>query len=230
LESFLAPEQFEALLEMTLRLWGRGYDDTRAVIVKATSTAGRVAPRILGARPATRAVYLNLRAEPYLATLLGGANSATDLRGHGPGRMRRLLARRPLPLAPLHVLSPGELAALGWLAESLSQQDAVNAHPGRVLPLDFDDFMKDVGGNMARVLAHFGLPVEPAFLSTIAASPVLRRYSKAPEQPYPPDERETQLAESRRDNRDEIAKGLAWLDRMARADGTLTALRSGAAA
>ena len=78
-------------------------------------------PKLLAQSPASRAVYLNLAAEPYLATLLGGANSATDLRGHGPGRMRRLLAGRELPVAPLYALSTGELAALGWLVESLSQ-------------------------------------------------------------------------------------------------------------
>ena len=32
---------------------------------------------------------------------------ATDLRGHGPGRMRRLLAGRELPVEPLHALSLG---------------------------------------------------------------------------------------------------------------------------
>ena len=124
-DSLLDAPQFEALLDMTLRLWSRGYAGTRAVVVKATSSAGRLAPAILARSPASRAVYLNLRAEPYLATLLGGANSATDLRGHGPGRMRRLLAGRELPVEPLHALSPGELAALGWLAESLALRQAI---------------------------------------------------------------------------------------------------------
>src|SRR6185503_2414368 len=119
-ESLLAEPQFDSLLDMLLRLWGRGYSSTRAVVVKATSSAGRLAGRLLAASPASRAVYLHLKAEPYLATLLGGANSAIDLRGHGPGRMRRLLAGRNLPAAPLSALSPGELAALGWLVEGLA--------------------------------------------------------------------------------------------------------------
>ena len=130
-ESLLSAPQFDALLGMLFRLWSRGYDWTRAVVVKATSSAGRIAVKVLEASPASRAVYLSLRAEPYLATLLGGANSATDLRGHGPGRMRRLLAGRALPVAPLHTLSSGELAALGWLVESLSREDARRAHGTR---------------------------------------------------------------------------------------------------
>jgi hypothetical protein len=83
-------------------------------------------------------VYLNLGAEPYLATLLAGKNSAVDLRGHGPVRIRQLQARIQTPLAPLHALSLGELAAMSWLAETWNQHDAADRSGSRVLALDFD--------------------------------------------------------------------------------------------
>jgi hypothetical protein len=229
-ESLLGESQFDSLQDMLLRLWSRGYDWTRAVVVKATSSAGRVAPGLMAAAPGSRAVYLNLRAEPYLATLLGGANSATDLRGHGPGRMRCLLAGRALPVAPLHALSAGELAALGWLVESLSRQAALRAHAGRVLPLDFDEFMADVAAGLDRVLAHFDLPRDDDLVAAVLRSPVLQQYSKAPELPFPPDERHERLAESRRVNREEIAKGLAWLEKLARQDDGIAAVMSVTAA
>ena len=222
--SLLSDTQFGSLQDVLLRLWSRGYDWTRAVVVKATSSAGRVAPSLLAAAPGARAVYMNLRAEPYLATLLGGANSATDLRGHGPGRMRRLLAGRNLRVAPLHALSTGELAALGWLVESLSGAAALKAQGARVLVLDFDEFLSDVAGGVGQVLAHFSLPRDEGFLSSIAQSPVLRQYSKAPGISFTSGERSARLEESRRDNRDEIAKGLAWLEGMARADGAVAAI------
>lgn len=84
-ESLLSEAQFGNLLDMLLRLWARGYEWTRAVVVKATSSAGRVAIPLPESRPQSRAICLNLGAEPYLATLLAGQNSAEDLRGHGPG-------------------------------------------------------------------------------------------------------------------------------------------------
>ena len=223
-ESLLGSPQFEALLDMLLGLWSRGYESTRAVVVKATSSAGRLAPRLLGQSPASRAVYLNLAPEPYLATLLGGANSSTDLRGHGPGRIRRLLAGRELPVAPLYALSSGELAALGWLVESLSQAATHRAAGGRLLAVDFDEFLADVPGEISKVLAHFGLPSDDASIAAIAGSDVLRRYSKAPEQSFPPGERAARLAAARRDQSGEIAKGLAWLERLARADSTISAV------
>jgi hypothetical protein len=222
-ESLLAESQFDALLDMLLALWSRGYETTRAVVVKATSSAGRLAPVVLARSQSSRAVYLNLRAEPYLATLLGGANSGTDLRGHGPGRMRRLLAGRTLPVAPLHELTMGELAALGWLTESLSAA-AARAVPGsRVMALDFEDFLKDVPARLGSVLAHYGLPRDEARLATAGSSVLLSQYSKAPELQYPPGEREARLAASRRENAGEIAKGLAWLERLARADAAIAA-------
>jgi hypothetical protein len=226
-ESLLSETQFEALVDMTLRLWSRGYAGTRAIVVKATSSAGRLAPVLLARAPASRAVYLNVAAEPYLATLLGGANSATDLRGHGAGRMRRLLAGRDLAVQPLHALSPGELAALGWLVESLSRRQAIAEHGVRVLALDFDVFLADVAGTLARVAGHFGLAADAATIEAAAAGPVLRQYSKAPQLPFPPGERAARLGESRRENRAEIAKGLAWLERMARADATIASLLAG---
>jgi hypothetical protein len=217
-ESLLAPPQFDDLLAAFLRLWSRGYAATRAVVVKATSSASRLAPPLLAASPASRAVCLSLAAEPYLATLLGGPHSVQDLRGHGPGRMRRLLAGRALPIAPLHALAPGELAALGWLAESASLAAARAAGGDRVLTLDFDALLADVPGVLGRVLAHFGLPADGGFLAGVSGHPVLGRYSKSPELPFPPGERAGRLAASRRDNAAEIRRGLAWIESLARAD------------
>jgi hypothetical protein len=223
-ESILAESQFDALLDMLLALWGRGYEATRAVVVKATSSAGRIAPALLARSNTSRAVYLNLRAEPYLATLLGGANSGIDLRGHGPGRMRRLLAGRALPVAPLHALTMGELAALGWLTESLSASAALAVPGSRVMAVDFDEFLKDVPAGLGRVLAHLGLPMDEMKLAAAGRSALLSQYSKAPELPFPPGEREARLAASRRENAAEIAKGLEWLEKLAQADAAIAAV------
>ena len=58
------------------------------VIVKATSSAARIAPRLLA--DGGKAVYLTLCSKlGDFATLLAGENSILDLRGHGPERVRR---------------------------------------------------------------------------------------------------------------------------------------------
>ncbi len=111
-DSLLSQAQFDRILATLLRLWARGYDATRCVVVKATSSTGRLAGRILTAAEESRAIYMNLRAESYLATLLAGRNSPIDLRGHGSERIRRLHSLSTAPPPALHALSIGELAAM----------------------------------------------------------------------------------------------------------------------
>jgi hypothetical protein len=217
-ESLLGPQHFDGLIETLLRLWRRGYAGTRAVVIKATSSAARLAPVLLERSAGSRAIYLNLRAEPALATLLAGANSLVDLRGHGPERLKRLSARLGAGIAPLYTLSPGELAAMSWLAESMTRREAVDRFASRVLAVDFDDFLGDVAEIMQRILVHFDLPADAAQLAQLAASPVLARYSKAPEHDYGPAIRNAILADARRAHRVEIDRGMRWLEGLARSE------------
>jgi hypothetical protein len=227
-DSLLSNPEFNLILATFIRLWGRGYDATRSVVVKATSSAGRLAVPILTASEASRAIYMNLRAEPYLATLLAGQNSPIDLRGHGPERMRRLQSFVTAPLAPLHTLSIGELAAMSWLAESWMQHDAVQRFSARTLALDFDQFLSGVADSMGRILRHFELPDDSRYLSAIGRSPVLTRYSKAPEYDYTPNVRAEVLRDSRRRNSEEILKGMVWLERWAKSDNAVAEIVNGA--
>ena len=221
-DSLLSEAHFDRVLAMFMRLWARGYDATRSVIVKATSSAGRLVVPILAASEASRAIYMNLRAEPYLATLLAGQNSPIDLRGHGPERMRRLQSRIAAPVAPLHTLSIGELAAMSWLVESWTQRDAVQRFAGRVIALDFDQFLSAVADNMGGILTHFGLPYDARYLAAVG------RYSKAPEYAYTPNVRAEVLRDSRRHNSEEIRKGMDWLERWARSDRAVAEIVNGA--
>jgi hypothetical protein len=207
---------FEPRLALFLKLWARGFADTRAVVVKATSTAGRIAPEILQAAPHARAVYLSLRAEPYLATLLAGANALVDLRGFEAERRNRLTV---LLGAPPSVTSIGELAAMTWLAESLTRALALELYGARVLPLDFDAVLADLPATIAAVLLHFAIDAPPALAAQIASSPVLTRYSKAPQQfEYSPHFRAQLLVQARYEHAGEIRRGLSFLERIAARD------------
>jgi len=214
-ESLLSPADYEGLERALVQLWSRGYAGTHSVILKATSSACRIAPSLLERLPGARGVYLNLAAEPYLATLLAGRNSSVDLRGHGPVRIRQLQARIQAPLTPLHALSLGELAAMSWLAETWNQHDAVERFGSRVLALDFDALLADVAGSVRRVAEHFQLSVDSVWLADIARSPVLTRYSKSPDFEYSPQLRRELLRESRQNNAAQIAAGLRWLENLA---------------
>ncbi len=221
-----APDQtqLDALFAMFVRLWRRGFANNRAIVLKATSSSARVAPQLLNTAPEAKAIYLNLRPEPWLATLLAGENSAVDLKGHGPERLRRLRTLLQSPLPSIDSLSAGELAAVSWLAETSTQLALLRNTGGRVLPVDFDAFLANVPGHMQRILMHFNLPQDAQFLAGITRSPVLTRYSKAPEHPYDPGLRNAVLNDSRMRNRDQIVSGMRLLERLVRTEPGVAAL------
>jgi hypothetical protein len=199
-------------LETFLKLWSRGFASNKAVILKATSSAERLGQHLLNARPQAQAVCLNLAAEPYLATILAGENSALDLNSHAPERMERLKRHLGEQVA---VSSVGELAAMSWLAERLTQDELHAAFRARVLPLDFEELLARPVAALKRVTEHFALTPAPAFFETIGENPVFHRYSKATEYEYSRETRADILAQARMQHGLEIRKGLDWLQRLA---------------
>jgi len=206
----LADAADDRLIETFLRLWERGFESTKSVVLKATSSAARVAPALLSRRPNADAVYLNLPPEPYLATLLAGANSEIDLNTHAAERLRRLRTVLGADTPSLLSMSPGELAAMSWLTERLTQQQLMDQFGVRILPLDFDQLLTSPTETMRTVVNHFA--IDAPSIGDITNSPVLARYSKAPEYAYSPKLRADILSESRLRNGGEIRAGLHMLD------------------
>jgi len=215
-QALLSPADLDQLAIDQMTLWSRGYEDTSAVIVKATSTAGRLGPWLLRMRPSAKAVYLNLSLEPFLATLLAGANSPTDLRGHGPERVKRLQMLINSPIKPLHALSLGELAALTWATETLTQRKCASGEPDRVMTIDFDHLLEKPGETLGTVFRHFELKVQRDYVENIRQHPVLATYAKDTNAPYTPEYRKLVLEDSRRRNAGEMRNGLRWLEALAR--------------
>ena len=209
----------QSRLELLLRLWERGFEDTQAVVLKATSSTERLATALLAMRPQARAVMLNVGAESYLATMLAGENSAADLNAQGAERMRRLGAMLASP--PPRPTSLGELIVMSWAAERLTQVQAARLLGERVIAVDFDAMLDDVAATVARVLAHFSIAA-PASGGTY--DKILARYSKAPEHAYSPSLRKDLLAQARRNFGAEIREALAWLDNLKAANPSRAAL------
>ncbi len=113
-------------------------------------------------------------------------------------------------------MSVGELAALSWLTETLTERDVTRAFGQRVLAIDFEAMLADVHGTMATVLDHLALSPDEDYLSRVESSHVLTRHSKSTDMPYSKAVRDTILDDSRARNRDEIRKGTTWLDCLAR--------------
>ena len=210
--SDMGTQNLDAILELLLRLWERGFGGNDAVVLKATSATQRLAPKLLTMRPGARAVALNVSVESYLATMLAAPNSAIDLNAHGPERMHRL---GKLGIAIPRPSTLGELAAMSWLVEKLTQAEIERVHGGRVMAIDFDAMLLSLEETLRRVADHFGLGLEAGRVEQIAKSPALSRYSKAPEHAYSAALRSGLLSEARARYADEIRTAIAWLKTLA---------------
>lgn len=217
--------QLDTRLDTFTKLWRRGFADTTHVVVKATSSSGRLATRLLRMSPTSQAVYLNLQAEAYLATLLAGANAMVDLNGFGAERASRLRNRFGLSLPPWTTFSIGELAAMSWAVESLTREETKASFPDRVMLLDFDSLLANWAVELGAVLGKFAVRAPAGFLTTVEKSAVLTRYSKAPEQyAYSPALRSQLLNQARRDHAAELNKGLRFLEGLAKQDSRVAAI------
>ncbi len=212
----------ESRLELLLRLWERGFDGTQAVVLKATSATERLATKLMAMRGQAKAVMLNVSAESYLATMLAGENSATDLNAQGAERFHRLATL--IGEAPPRPATLGELIAMSWLAERLTQVNAMRALGPRILAVDFDAMLAALPETLARVLAHLDIACAPQRVAAIASGPIMSRYSKAPENGYSPTFRAELLAESRRGYAKEIRAALDWLERLVVSRPSLAAM------
>lgn len=198
--------------EAFLNLWSRGYAETRAVVLKATSNTARIGAQLLDARPDARAVYLSLAAKRSIETLLSGQSSAADINLWGSGRFERLKRI----LAEYEIARPqtlGELAAMTWLVERLTCQDLVNRFGERLLQLDFEDLLAEMPTLLERVLLHFGLDISR--VGAVLQSQVLTHYSKKPSRPFSAEWRAQVLAVTRIRQAEEISRAHIWLEKLA---------------
>ena len=204
----------DARLTTFLALYSRTWRPGQRALIKATSSVGEIAGRLLTLAPGARAVMMTLRPEPYLATILGGPNSRVELEGAAASRIARLRRRFPDAGFRLDGLSIGELTAMSWVCEMAGLVAGAAGRAERVLWLDFDTFLADPAAALAAALGL--IHGDAAEAPRLAQSPYLQRYSKAPEYAYGPEVRAQTLAAARRDDAAEIARGLAWLDDAAR--------------
>lgn len=195
-----------------LKLLSRTFDRGQIAIVKTTSFVSELAAELLARDAAPRALLLLVAPEPYLATMLAGANSRREAAAMTPDRVRRLNARVGSPAWQSGSLSEGEALALAWACEVSALAEAASA---RTLLMDFDGFLAAPSERLAAALRCFSIDAAPGEVSAILRGPDMRRYSKAPEHAYDAALRRDVLDAARAAHGTEIRRGLRWLERAA---------------
>ncbi len=204
---------YESRLMLIKALFDRGRGP-RAV--KATSFCNDLAPDLLGTDTERRATIVYTQLRPYLANILAGPNSRLDVASMAPMRLKRLRTRIGSDIGRLHDMSPGQVAAMSWAAETASLAATVDAiDGGRLRLLDFDLMLRDVPAALRPLVDHVVPGVPDALIETTATGPILRTYSKAPEHAYDSRLRQEVLAQGECLFADEIRAGLTWSEHAA---------------
>lgn len=205
-------QTFHRDLDITLALLGRGFPDTRAVLVKPTSVAALIGPEILERQAQSRAVMLSMNLRHWLATMLRSPTLRIGLRQQAPVRIaawHRLTGERDLRIP---ALDDAQLAALSWLVQQL-QWDVMRAQPGlaqRLLRVDFDQFLRDPGHGLLDICTHLGITADPLALAPERSTELLGRYAKDPTQRFDVDTRRREIDQALGRFAGEVARGMDW--------------------
>lgn len=199
--SLLTDDERTARLRVLERLWAR----PPGAVVKATSMCNGLIDAL---EPDAQIVFAFVKPAIYLALLLGGANTMTDLRNFAQMRYRRLAALVG-GLKPLPELKPGELAAMSWLAETAS----IAGSNRDVLDVDFDGFLASPEKGLATICNNLGRNPNAAAIRSAVSGPIMSRYSKAQEHAFTAETRAQIIAEDSAIHGEAIRIGMKWLER-----------------
>jgi hypothetical protein len=198
-----------------LKLLSRTFEAHEIAVIKATSFVSELADELLARPSSPKALMMYVSPESYLATILGGPNSRQEAQRLAPDRLRRLQRRLGSDAWQPGNLSEGETLALAWACEVCALAHAAGRAGGRILWVDFDEFLANPAPRLLAALRHLKIEASADEVASILRGPHMSRYSKAPEHAYDAALRREVLNEARALHGVEISRGLAWLNRAA---------------
>ena len=216
-ESWWSAEQRAARHRACAALWSRVWRPEQTALVKATSFGSETAPAYLAREDRPPALFVHTRAEPYMLTILGQDGNRAEQATLAPPRLKRLHARLGGPAFRLWDMREGERIAMGYLSELMTLAQAADTAPTQVRWLDFEAFLAAPAPSLTQAARHLGADLPPADAERLVTGPLMTRYAKGPEHAYTPALRRDVQQQARREHAAELAAGLAWLDRAAKA-------------
>lgn len=198
------------------RQWlSRTFRDGQRALIKATSFVSDIAPDLIEDR--RKAVFLTLKPERYLQTILAGDESKQELALLSSARLQRLNRRLSGDPIRLWELDEAQRAAMAWASEMTALNAATRyareeGARENVRWQDFDAFLAEPGQALAETAAHLEVGIKPEQAEAWVKGPIMNRYSKAPEQGYSPQLREEVLERAGRERENDIRGALRWLD------------------
>lgn len=204
---WLSPEHWERLKVVVLRALDRRFRPDQVPIIKATSTCNNLIDPILASHPGRRAILLHQKLETTLAGMLRSPSNRADLRKQARHRLQEWhLLTRSTDIR-LKDVSDVDIVVLSWAGSMTRFLLAETRFPGQAMKLDFDDFLASPNTKLLEIARFLGLDNHSDRIAG-AFETVAQAYSKSPDKPYSPVDRQYHLDLSRSQNVREIANGL----------------------
>src|SRR5438067_2544945 len=200
------PEVRQRYIAPIAKLMSRTFAESEIACVKATSFASEIATQLVP--PGERALFMYATPRNYIASILAGENSLQELRLLAGGRAQRANVRDIFVPAQ----NDADHAAAAWAAEMTALETAAEAMADRQIAwADFDAMLRGVEAELARIAAFFGFTADADRVQSLAAGPLMGRYSKALEYEYSAGLRQELIAEASEQFAREIDGALAML-------------------
>jgi hypothetical protein len=203
-------------LEPALALLGRTWRTGQRAVVKATSFVSELAGSLLASNSAPTAILVFAQPPAYLQGIFAGPASRAETRQLAAARLERLRRRLAAPDLQVDPRSEGEWIAMSWACEMSALRQAADRFGSQVLWVDFDAFLAEPAATLAAIFRALGERPGAREIELLLRGPVMQQYSKAPEHAYDAALRRELLLEAEREHAVEIARGLHWLQQLAR--------------
>lgn len=203
-------QRMRVMLRRLAQDWTRPLPPASRTVIKATSSCNALAGDALRLHADSRALWLDVALEPWLATILKSPGSIGDVLAAASERARLLAGDDEGIAEELRGLPPQRQCAMSWLAERVRYARLRATLPDRCLHVDFDDLLARPEAVLSAIAAH--LDLDHARIAEALASPWWRRYSKAGEHAYAAADRDADHRLARERFGDLIRDAQTWLD------------------
>jgi hypothetical protein len=208
----LSRNEWQQLLDMSLKLLTRTYRADDRPLIKLTSAAGNLLGPLLEASKDSNALLLFVDLPTYLATMLRAEATRENLRAYA-GAWRadfcRLIGDSAMTKTPLDDVHQ---AVISWLAMILIFTEETARHPGRTLWLNFEDQLDAPARHLQAAGNLFGLQAHAETINTIVNGPLINRYAKDPQQRFDRHMRHRELEQANIQFKKEIRVALDWAE------------------
>lgn len=193
----------------------RSFHPDQNVMIKASSFVSPLAETLL--KDKGDGLFLFASLERYLQTILAGEASKKEAEALADLRLLRLNRYLENHTIDKAQLSFYQKVGLGWLCEMTTLTKAYdNSQSANIRWMNFDSFLSDPTVELVNAASHFGLDMTPQMADDLINSPIMTRYSKAPEYEYSPSLREELLAEAAQNHSEGIGHTMQWVEKMAK--------------